>query len=49
MECRKDWHGCVPFQEGTPLFTAACIARFDSVQELVWRGAFLKAPTGCII
>ena len=49
MECRKSWEGCVPYQEGTPLFKAACIARYDSVQELVWLGASLKAPAGCTV
>ena len=30
--------------EGTPLVKAAFFARYDSVQELVWQGASLKAP-----
>ena len=30
--------------ESTPLLGAACVARYDSVQELVWQGASLKAP-----
>ena len=49
MECKKSWEGCVPYQEGTPLFKAACIARYDSIQELVWQGASLRAPTGCTV
>ena len=35
--------------EGTPLFKAACTARYDSVQELVWQGASLEAPSNCIV
>ena len=49
MECWKDWEGCVPYQEGTPLFKAACTAHYDSVQELVWQGASLTAPTNCTV
>ena len=48
LESRKFWWGGPPSGrtqcwEGTPLFTAACIARYDSVQELVWQGASLRA------
>ena len=47
-ECRRQWFGTewrTQRLEGTPLFRAACIARYDSVQELVWQGASLKAPS----
>ena len=40
VEYRTQWGG-------TPLFRAACLARYDSVQELVWQGASLKAPSHC--
>ena len=48
LESRKVWEGTgwrTQLWEGTPLFKAACIARYDSVQELVWQGASLKAPS----
>ena len=52
LESRKVWWGGPPSGrtqcwEGTPLFTAACIARYDSVQELVWQGASLRALSKC--
>ena len=50
MESGQLWSGTgwrtVPW-EGTPLFKAACVARYDSVQELVWQGASLKALSRC--
>ena len=30
-------------------FKAACIARYDSVQELVWQGASSNVPTGSTV
>ena len=49
MECKKVWSGTkwTAHWEGTPLFRAASFPRYDSVQELVWQGASLKAPTAC--
>ena len=52
LESRAVWRGTgwrTQRWEGTPLFKAACVARYDSVQELVWQGASLKAPSNCMM
>ncbi len=52
LESRAVWRGTgwrTQRWEGTPLFKAACVARYDSVQELVWQAASLKAPSNCMM